>query len=69
LSSKGDNNVDLMDRPLQNTGINNDDGIRSPNKVSLRKAKEILHESYRRAGQHTRSQSELEYINRLLNQF
>ena len=43
--------------------------VRIPDESDVQRAREILQELYRRAGQRTRSATELDYIGRLLRRF
>jgi hypothetical protein len=65
----GENDVDPLGRPMQNTGTDSGSDVTVPDKASLQKAREILDELHRRSGQRTRPEDELDYIDRLLRRF
>ena len=65
----GGDDVDPLGRPMQGAGIDTGDNVKVPDKASLQKAREILDELHRRAGQRTRPPPELDYIDRLLKRF
>ena len=62
--------TDPLGRPLdQATGSMAGGVVKIPDQSDLARAREILDELRRRAGEATRAQEELEYIERLLKQF
>ncbi len=65
----GGDDVDPLGRPMPGAGIDTGDNVKVPDKASLQKAREILDELHRRAGQRTRPPPELDYIDRLLKRF
>ena len=65
-------NQDPLGRPLPGSewqGVVGGERVKIPDKAELRRAREILDELYRRAGQRGRPQPELDYIDRLLRRF
>ncbi len=65
-------NRDPLGRPLPGSewqGAVGGGRVKIPDKAELRKAREILDELYRRAGQRDRPEPELDYIDRLLRRF
>ena len=64
----GGEDEDPLGRPL---GAQWDygDSVDVPDQMDLQRAREILEELYRRSGQRSRSQDELDYIDRLLKRF
>ena len=63
------NNRDPLGRSMYNQGGADLWGERVPNEHDLGKARAILEELYRRAGQRDRPSHELDYLNRLLQRF
>ena len=60
---------DPLGRPLYNQGNADLWGDFVPDQLDLGRARAILEELYRRAGQRTRPPEELDYIDRLLRRF
>ncbi len=60
---------DPLGRGMGGTGFEAIDGVEIPNQVEVQRAREILQELRRRRGQRRRPASELDYIDRLLEQF
>jgi hypothetical protein len=63
------NNRDPLGRSMYNQGGADLWGERVPTELDLGKARAILEELYRRAGQRHRPTQELDYLNRLLQRF
>ncbi len=61
--------TDPLGRPLDQAGSMAGGAIKLPDQSELARAREILEELQRRAGEATRAQEELEYIDRLLKSF
>jgi len=60
---------DPLGRPLDQQGSMAGGQVKIPDQSDLARAREILEELRRRAGEANRAQQELEYIERLLKQF
>ena len=60
---------DPLGRETGNAGLEAVEGVEIPEKMELRRAREILHELRRRRGEEHRPPGELDYIDRLLQQF
>ena len=60
---------DPFGRVTGGRGAMDDRRVRIPDESDVQRAREILQELYRRAGQRTRSATELDYIGRLLRRF
>ena len=60
---------DPLGRQTGNSGLEALEGVRIPDQMELRRAREILDELRRRRGQQHRPAIELDYIDRLLQQF
>jgi len=60
---------DPLGRPLNQNGSMAGGVVKLPDQSDLARAREILEELRRRAGEASRAQQELEYIERLLKQF
>jgi DNA anti-recombination protein RmuC len=60
---------DPLGRPLDEQGSMAGGTVKIPDQSDLARAREILEELRRRAGEANRAQQELEYIERLLKQF
>ena len=72
LGRFGPDNQDPLGRPLPGgewDGGMTGDNVKIPDEAELRRAREILDELYRRAGERRRPRPELEYIDRLLRRF
>ncbi len=65
----GGDDADPLGRPMPGAGIDAGGDVKVPDKASLQKAREILDELRRRAGQRARPPPELDYIDRLLRRF
>jgi uncharacterized protein (TIGR02302 family) len=65
----GQRNFDPLGRPLPSTGNANSEDVRIPDDMEMQRAREILEELRRRAGQIDRPQIERDYIDRLLRRF
>jgi len=63
------NGRDPLGRNLQGTGTSSGEDVRIPAEADLQRAREILDELRRRAGETTRPQIERDYIERLLRRF
>jgi DNA anti-recombination protein RmuC len=61
--------LDPLGRPLDQQGSMAGGTVKIPDQSDLARAREILEELRRRAGEANRAQQELEYIERLLKQF
>jgi hypothetical protein len=61
--------TDPLGRPLDQAGSMAGGTVKLPDESELARAKEILEELRRRAGEATRAQEELDYIDRLLKTF
>jgi hypothetical protein len=61
--------TDPLGRPLDQAGSMAGGTVKIPDQSDLARAREILDELRRRAGEASRAQEELEYIERLLKQF
>ena len=61
--------TDPLGRPLDQQGSMAGGVVKLPDQSDLARAREILEELRRRAGEASRAQQELEYIERLLKQF
>ena len=64
-----DANVDPFGRPIPGMGADISNRVQVPDQGDLQKAREILEELFRRAGERSRSPEELDYLNRLLRRF
>ena len=64
-----DANMDPLGRPIPGMGADISNRTEVPDKADLQKAREILEELFRRAGERFRSSDELNYLNRLLRRF
>jgi hypothetical protein len=60
---------DPLGRETGRSGFEALDGVRIPDEMELRRAREILDELRRRRGERRRPAIELDYIDRLLKQF
>lgn len=60
---------DPLGRPLRNGGDGDDRTVKIPERASTQKAREVLEELRRRAGQAERPAAERDYLQRLLKQF
>jgi Domain of unknown function (DUF4175) len=60
---------DPLGRPLSNNGTYDQGDVKIPDQNTLQKAREILDELRRRAGERFRPEIELDYIERLLKRF
>jgi uncharacterized protein (TIGR02302 family) len=60
---------DPLGRPLSNNGTYDQGDVKIPDQNTLQKAREILDELRRRAGERSRPEIELDYIDRLLKRF
>jgi hypothetical protein len=60
---------DPLGRPLDNGGAFDQGDVKIPDQNGIQKAREILDELRRRAGERDRPQPELDYIERLLKRF
>lgn len=60
---------DPLGRPLVNSGTGDDGTVRIPTQSDTQKAREILDDLRKRAGDPDRSPAELDYLNRLLREF
>ncbi len=65
----GRGNVDPLGRPLPGDGTDIGNYVKIPDKAAMQRAREILDELHRRAGQRQRPQLERDYIDRLLKRF
>ena len=68
-TEEGGDQVDPLGRPLSSQGRNQGEGVRLPDAFDLQRAREILDELRRRAGELGRPQEELDYLDRLLQRF
>ncbi len=62
-------NTDPLGRPIPGMGADISNRVEVPDKADLQRAREILEELFRRAGERFRSSEELDYLNRLLRRF
>ncbi len=62
-------NTDPLGRPIPGMGADISNRVEVPDKADLQRAREILEELFRRAGERFRSIEELDYLNRLLRRF
>ena len=60
---------DPLGRPMSNNGTYDQGDVKIPDQSPLQKAREILDELRRRAGERFRPEIELDYIERLLKRF
>jgi hypothetical protein len=60
---------DPLGRPMSNNGTFDQGDVKIPDQNTLQKAREILDELRRRAGERYRPEIELDYIERLLKRF
>ena len=60
---------DPLGRPQAGLGNTDDERVAIPEEAEIQRTREILRELYRRAGDRTRSQTETDYIERLLRRF
>ena len=60
---------DPLGRPVSNNGTYDQGDVKIPDQNTLQKAREILDELRRRAGERSRPAIELDYIDRLLKRF
>jgi uncharacterized protein (TIGR02302 family) len=60
---------DPLGRPMSNNGTIDQGNVKIPDQNTLQKAREILDELRRRAGERSRPEIELDYIERLLKRF
>jgi hypothetical protein len=67
--ARGEQQFDPLGRPLDEQGSMAGGNVRIPDQSDLARAREILEELRRRAGEANRAQQELDYIDRLLNLF
>ena len=63
------NYLDPLGRPLPNTGQSSSDDVEIPDESDTQRAREILEELRRRAGELSRPLVEMEYLERLLRRF
>ena len=68
-SENGGERTDPLGRPLDQQGSMAGGTVKLPDQSELARAREILEELRRRAGEASRAQQELDYIDRLLKQF
>ncbi len=61
--------LDPLGRPLPNTGTSTSDDVEIPDESDTQRAREILEELRRRAGELGRPLTEMEYLERLLRRF
>jgi uncharacterized protein (TIGR02302 family) len=61
--------MDPLGRPLPGPGADTSNRIKVPDEADLQRARDILEELFRRAGERTRPLFELDYIDRLLRRF
>ena len=66
-SNKG--NRDPLGRAQRTSGPDYGDNVKVPRKIDTRRARDILEELRRRLGQSTRPPAELDYLERLIEQF
>jgi uncharacterized protein (TIGR02302 family) len=64
-----DRNTDPLGRNVPGNGMDTGDRVDIPDKADLQRARDILDELYRRAGERARPSIELDYIDRLLRRF
>ena len=61
--------TDPLGRPLPGLGADTSNRVQVPDEADLQRARDILEELFRRAGERTRPLFELDYIDRLLRRF
>ena len=66
---RGQSRTDPFGRPMPQSGPNQGADVTVPDKIDMQRAREILEELRRRAGELGRSRIELEYLDRLLQRF
>ena len=66
---QGQERTDPLGRPLDQAGSMAGGTVKLPDQSDLARAREILDELRKRAGEASRAQEELDYIERLLKQF
>jgi uncharacterized protein (TIGR02302 family) len=66
---RGEHGRDPFGRPMSNGGLFDEGDVKIPDDNILQKSREILDELRRRAGERSRPQIELDYIDRLLKRF
>ena len=65
----GRNGRDPLGRQMPGRGLSSGDTVKVPEEGDLLRAREILEELRRRLGERTRSADELDYIERLIQQY
>ncbi len=69
FGERRDGERDPLGRPLTNGGAYDQDDVKIPDNNTMQRARDILDELRRRAGERDRPQLELDYIDRLLQRF
>lgn len=67
--SRGAEGRDPLGRPRPSSGPQTGEGVKVPDETELQRARRILKELQRRAGERSRPPLELDYLNRLLQRF
>ena len=69
FGERRDGERDPLGRPLTNGGAYDQNDVKIPDNNTMQRARDILDELRRRAGERDRPQIELDYIDRLLQRF
>jgi hypothetical protein len=67
--SRADQDTDPLGRPLRGRDYGDDSTVKVPGDIDVQRARRIIEELRRRFGDLTRSQEELDYIERLLKSY
>jgi uncharacterized protein (TIGR02302 family) len=67
--SQSDQDTDPLGRPLRGRDYSDDDTVKVPGDIDVQRARRIIEELRKRFGDMTRSQEELDYIERLLKNY
>ncbi len=67
--SRADQDTDPLGRPLRGRDYGDDSTVRVPGEIDVQRARRIIEELRKRFGDFTRSQEELDYIERLLKDY
>jgi uncharacterized protein (TIGR02302 family) len=67
--SRSDQDTDPLGRPLRGHDYSDDDTVKVPGDIDVQRARRIIEELRKRFGDMTRSQEELDYIERLLKSY
>jgi hypothetical protein len=69
FGQNGDTPRDPLGRPQRSEGPDQGTSVKVPGEIDMQRAREILEELRRRAGEATRPPLELDYLDRLLRRF